>query len=150
MSHYLNPASYGDHIRGLLRKALQQAEEKQSYEVGPISWRPNYGVFEKLPFHAGDDPYYFECSAGLTAHDAAGRGDDPMQWFEPDFDRGTVLFTPDFTIFHKGTAPFLVYADYPSVQELDAIKEFYRGHYVRVWVVRDKHDELTFTSLLEA
>lgn len=149
MSHYQNPASYGDHIRGLLRKALQQAEEKQTYEVGPISWRHNYGVFESLPFHAGDDPYYFESSAGLIAYDAVGRGDDPMQWFEPGIDRGPVLFTPDFTIFHKGTAPFLVYAEYPSVQDLEAIKAFYKGYYVQVWVARDQQDELSFTCVLE-
>lgn len=65
-----------------------------------LQWRKNYGVFMNLPFYTSDDPYYFESSKGLIPHDI--RGNNPLEWFDPLYNRGELLFTSDIVIFHKG------------------------------------------------
>lgn len=83
-----------------LKKAENENEDRCYF--AQFFWRKNYGVFEELPFHATDDIYYFENSAGLVVN---GNGE---LVFDPDFDRGEILFVPDITVFHKGT-PLLLF-----------------------------------------
>lgn len=136
MLHLLTPAPayYPERLREMLRTSFYKADGAGTYEVGPIRWQPNYGVFENLPFHAGDNPYYFETSAGLKDPEQRIVVGAPDTQFEPGFDRGAVLFTPAFTIFHKGTAAHLVYTSQPSEAELNAIDTFYEGHAYTVWL----------------
>lgn len=135
MLHFLTPppAYFAERLRELLRNSFTHADRLGTFEVGPISWRHNYGVFENLPFHAGDNPYYFETSAGLL-DESERKSNAPEDQFDPGFDRGQVLFTPAFTVFHKGTAAHLVYTTPPSAAELTAIDTFYKGHAYTVWV----------------
>lgn len=71
-----------------------------------LAWSKNYGVFMNLPFYSTDNPYYFELSAGLIPHDK--RSDNPLEWFDPLFNRGELLFTSDIAIFHKGRPYILI------------------------------------------
>ena len=71
-------------------------------ELNPFSWRKNYGVFIELPFHESDDPYYFELSKGIKCEA------NHTNCFDPNFDRGKILFRPDITIFHKGTPKYII------------------------------------------
>ena len=77
----------------------------------PLSWRTNYGVFEELSFHENDDDYYFENPA-----------DKP----------GKTIFTPDITVFHKGTPRYLIEVittKYQSVKpkKINRIYNFFNG-----------------------
>jgi len=83
-----------------LKKTENESEDLCKF--AQFSWRKNYGVFDELPFYKNDDVYYFENSAGLILHD---NGD---LYFDPDYDRGEILFVPDITVFHKGT-PLLLF-----------------------------------------
>src|SRR6478736_842525 len=76
-------------------------------KVGQIEWRSNYGVFKELKFYTTSSGYYFETSGGIqnNSHNIVG---DPDNYFDKDFDRGSILFVPDITIFHKGMAVFFI------------------------------------------
>jgi len=134
MLHFLSPspAYLQERLREILRTCFYKAEATRNFKVGPISWRDNQGVFENLPFHQGDEPYYFETSQGLL-DPSERKSNAPEHQFDPGFDRGPVLFTPAFTIFHKGTALHLVFTSAPSAAELEAIDTFYTGHAYSVW-----------------
>ena len=129
------PTYFPERLRELLRHGFCQAERLNNYSLGPIEWRDNYGVFENLPFHRSDNPYYFENSAGLLPPDRERSRpmSAPADEFEPGFDRGPVLFTPAFTIFHKGTAVHLLYTRHPGEAELSTIAAFYDGYGYHVW-----------------
>lgn len=90
---------------------LKDAEENpyngMYSKVGQIEWRSNYGVFKELKFYTSSTGYYFETSGGINnnSHNIVGNPDD---YFDNDFDRGSILFVPDITIFHKGMAVFFI------------------------------------------
>ena len=137
MLHLLSPspAYFPERLRELLRTSFAQADRLQTYALGSIDWNPSYGVFENLPFHKGDNPYYFETSDGLKdLNERPKRLSPPEAQFEAGFDRGPVLFTPAFTVFHKGTAAHLLYTGHPSEAELARIARFYEGHAYTVWL----------------
>lgn len=96
--------------KDILFQWLKDAEESD-YDmycnVGQIKWRPNYGVFKELKFYTSSTGYYFETSGGLikTGHEKIENADDR---FDKDFNRGSILFVPDITIFHKGMAVFFI------------------------------------------
>jgi hypothetical protein len=95
-----------------------------------LSWRSNYGVFSELPFHVSDDPYYFELSAGIK--------DDETNEFDPDFDRGRILFVPDICIFHKGTPKYfieIVHTHETPQFKLDRISLFFKEHSIELYEV---------------
>lgn len=122
------------YAKQLLLSWLKDAEAKDSYcTFAQFSWRKNYGVFEDLPFYESSDAYYFEASDGLIdilAENLHNAPVDPTTWFDPDYDRGKLLFTPDITIFHKGTPKYLFVIETvvsPSEERLRAIEEFFQG-----------------------
>lgn len=122
----------------LLAKRLSSLEEADDYCCfNGLTWRRNYGVFTELKFYETSDPYYFECSDGLLPVQER-EGKDPLDWFDKSYDRGRILFVPDITIFHKGTAAILievVETNSVSPQKLEEIQRFYSGHYVGLYEV---------------
>lgn len=137
MLHFLSPppAYFAERLRVVLRESFTQAEKLGTFEVGPISWRDYYGVFENLPFHQGDAPNYFEASDGLRlVSDEIWPVAAPEAQFTEGYDRGPVLFTPAFTVFHEGTAAHLLYTGFPSNAELRSIDLLYQGHAYTVWL----------------
>lgn len=112
-----------------LHKELKKENEKNEFcrYGNQLNWRSNYGVFKHLPFYEKDDIYYFECSAGL---DGDGK-------FIKGYDRGKLLFQPDITIFHKGTAMILIYISEITKDEYINIKNFYQDSYVEIYEADD-------------
>lgn len=125
----------------LLAHWLQSQDKTQdACCLGPFHWRSNYGVFVDLPFHKSDEPYYFEASAGLMDFEGQ-RPENKLEWFKPGFNRGRLLFTPDITIFHKGSASILIYIEddkQMSVTEMGNIETFFEGHHVELYAVSAK------------
>ena len=93
------------YARKLVLKRLQTIEnESDDYcKFGQIEWRKNYGCFELLPFYETSDEYYFEGSKGVIYGGDLVWPIDPAKCFEEGVDRGKFLFSPDITIFSKGT-----------------------------------------------
>lgn len=98
------------HAKDLLSDELIKTEIKMQdfCEYNVLRWRKNYGVFKELPFYESSDPYYFESSEGLKDNDYERHMSNCLDWFDPEFDRGKILFIPDITIFHKGEPKILI------------------------------------------
>ena len=99
-----------------------------------LTWRSNYGVFMELPFHETDDPYYWELSKGLFEY----KSYKSPTGFDPSYDRGQILFVPDITIFHKGTAKILIEVVHKSPVskcKLAVIKKFFSTGYVELYEI---------------
>jgi len=106
--------------KDLLYKWLIESERSKNF-IWPFVWRPGYGVFKEMRFFESSRPYYFEESDGLME---VGK-----VVFEPNFDRGRILFAPDICIFHQGVAAILievVHKNGVSDQKLSVIKDFYK------------------------
>ena len=102
-----NESYLHEHAKNLLAEKLREVENKNDFcTFNCLSWRSNYGVFTELPFHSTDDIYYFECSDGLK--DYFEDNGNYLDRFDPDFNRGKILFVPDIVIFHKGTPKYLI------------------------------------------
>jgi hypothetical protein len=110
-------------------------------ELIPFKWRVNYGIYKELKFHETDHPYYFELSEGLYDYDKNPEKRIPknyLDWFDPNYDRGKILFVPDITIFHKGTACILieiVHSNLLSENKINAISKFFDGYHVEVFEI---------------
>lgn len=136
----------------------------------PFYWRKNYGVFIELPFYTSSDPYYFECSGGLSCKHDPVLYDHPSQVPECDcefdengflksFNRGHFLFVPDITIFHKGEAKIfieVVHTNPTSKDKLNKILKFFSGHWIEVYEISadsilnctNKHKKLDFKTII--
>lgn len=127
----------------LLASWFHQQDEMHDFcQVAQFTWRSNYGVYTELKFYETSDPYYFECSAGLKDYaeieDKDVRGDNPLEWFDPLVDRGKILFVPDITIFHKGSATILIEVVHKNPltnTKIDIIKKFFEGYHVEVYEI---------------
>lgn len=131
----------------ILTSYLQRLEDKNDFcEYHGLSWRKNYGIFPELKFYETSEPYYFETSYGLrefVGHDENGidlRGRNPLDWFDDTQKRGKILFVPDITIFHKGTASIfieIVHNHATEPHKLEAILNFFedRGNNIKVYEV---------------
>ena len=125
-----------DLARDILFKALVNAEINSKYKdeviFEPLFWRHNYGVFKLLPFHLDDDPYYFEMSLGLKDDLSRAKETNCLNWFDQNTDRGHVSFTPDITIFHKGTPKYFIYISNKTIwfsfTDFVLIKGFFKGY----------------------
>lgn len=143
------------YAKKLLTKWLREIDEDPKTDggsLGQISWRSNYGVYEELPFYNTSDPYYFELSKGLNWFNDDGSDKlDPRSLkrpykqsdvFNSTIDRGRILFVPDVTIFHKGCAVHLIeviHKNPPSEKKMNAIYEFFNGHYFNLWTIPADH-----------
>jgi hypothetical protein len=130
----------------------------------PFYWRTgNYGVHMELPFHKTDSPYYFELSKGLLVEECIASDGSKYSAtslvFDPLIDRGELLFVPDITIFHKGTAIILievVHTSSVSQQKIDKILSFFEGYHIEVYEIEadnildqtNKKCDLKFTKLI--
>jgi hypothetical protein len=121
---------------------LRDIEKGKDFcELNPIKWRSNYGVFTELPFYETSDPYYFELSKGIKTTKSGNlshRGKNPLNWYDKSVDRGRILFVPDITVFHKGTAVHLievVHKNPVSDYKLRTIQKFFSHHSVHVWEI---------------
>lgn len=87
---------------------IKTPEENENFynKVGDLEWRPNYGEFMNLPFYSTSSKYYFETSEGLK--EDFEDSDLPDNCFQENYDRGSLLFTPHITIFHKGIAVYMI------------------------------------------
>lgn len=129
--------------KDLLHGWLSELDKVDGAELHPFRWRKNYGVYKELKFHETDDPFYFECSKGLFDYDKYPEirdSKEPLEWFDPNYDRGKILFVPDITIFHKGSATILievVHKNHVSREKLHRIKNFYsrNGSHLEVYEV---------------
>ena len=105
----------------------QEKEWNDPCRVAQFQWRPNYGIFEELPFYSTDDKYYFELSEGLIQNE-----DGSVQpIFDPNIDRGFLLFVPDVVVFHKGTPKYffeVVHKNSVSPEKIRAIESFFSGY----------------------
>lgn len=117
--------------KDLLHGWLSELDKVDGAELHPFRWRSNYGVYKELKFHETDDPFYFENSKGLydyEKHPEKRESENPLDWFDPNYNRGKILFVPDITIFHKGSATILievVHKNHVSREKLIKIKNFY-------------------------
>jgi len=100
----------------LLLSALQKVEDNSMdyCEFQGLKWRKNYGVVVNFEFYDSDSEYYFESSSGLFEPKYRNPNGDPMEWFDPMFDRGKLLFTVDFAIFHKGLPAIMIHVVEPN------------------------------------
>lgn len=131
--------------KNLLKKWFLEQETTQDFcNVAQFKWRSNYGIFTELEFYETSDPYYFENSGGLIeyrGHDENyldHRGKNPLNWFDPSFDRGKILFVPDVTIFHKGTPVTLLEVVHTSPLtewKVKRIREFFNGFHVELFEI---------------
>lgn len=132
--------------KDLLVTELKREEQKnEDYcSFGKIAWRTNYGIFSELPFHETDDLYYFECSEGIKKYDGYDensndkRGKNPLDWFDPSYNRGKILFVPDITIFHKGTPVFfieVVHTHYMEDEKANKILKFFDNSPPKIYEV---------------
>lgn len=98
--------------KDLLHKWLCDEEKKSDIcRLYPFNWRVNYGVFKELIFYEKSSPYYFEDS-------------------EEGHEFSKMLFVPDITIFHKGSAITLievVHQNHVSDEKLKKIINFFNG-----------------------
>lgn len=111
-------------------------------QVAQFHWRKNYGVFEELKFHETDDEYYFECSGGLACDSIGGviyePSNNPLLWFDENFNRGKILFVPDVTVFHKGLPRYffeVVHKHHVSEDKLQRIEAFFTYTTVEVYEI---------------
>lgn len=117
--------------------------------LAQFQWRRNYGVFMELKFHEKDDPYYFELSKGLRPYNGYSpvsfedwRGKNPVDWFDPTFDRGRILFVPDIVIFHKGVPNIfieIVHTNPVSENKIKSIRKFFSGHFIHLYEIKATH-----------
>jgi hypothetical protein len=123
--------------KNLLASWLRDLESKDDFcSLNPFNWRRNYGVFEELKFHKGDDLYYFECSDGVKQWDE--RSTNPNDYFYPDYNRGEILFVPDITIFHKGCPKILieiVHTNSVSESKIAKINDFFGRDNIELYEV---------------
>lgn len=134
--------TYAKHFaKHLLAKWLKDQDTTQdACALDPFRWRSNYGVFVDLPFHKSNEVEYFETSSGLIDYEQE-RDKDPLKWFRPGFNRGPILFTPDITIFHKGSPKILIYVEDDrtmSITEMGNIETFFEGHHMELYSVSAK------------
>lgn len=80
-----------------------------SSRIGQFYWRKNYGVFKDLKFHKSDDSYYFENSLGLIPYEDRDMHSTciDIEWFDPKFDRGELVFNAHIAVFHKGSVKYI-------------------------------------------
>ena len=165
MREFIEKESY-KHLfaKNLLKKwFLQQEETKEDYcKVAQFEWRKNYGIFTELKFYETSDPYYFESSEGLTPdnrHSENGKDlqkENPENWFDPNFDRGKILFVPDVTIFHKGTPAMLLEIVHRSPltnQKIKKIRKFFTGYHIELYQIEAeeilRHDKSIIPNFLK-
>ena len=132
--------------KDLLFDWLTDFDENDDFRsVYPIQWRKNYGVFKELKFYDSSDPYYFELSRGLKHFEyKEGQTEDPrgkncIDWFDPLYDRGKILFVPDITIFHKGTASILIevaHTHYLTDKKINDIAKFFSGTWCEIYEIK--------------
>lgn len=146
MNRFIPRESY-KHLfaKNLLKRWFLEQEKTEDFcQVGQFKWRSNYGVFTELEYYETSDPYFFECSVGLieySGQDDDGidkRGKNPLNWFDPNIDRGKILFVPDVSIFHKGTPVILleVVHTHPLPDwKVKKIKKFFNGFHVEVYEI---------------
>lgn len=131
-------------------------------------WGVNYGIYGELPFFEKDDPYYFESSSfmngayindryynKLDAHDykimkkVKKYEIAPTKYIiENSINRGKLLFIPDITIFHKGTAMILievVNTNYVNYEKISKILNFFDGDHLEIYEV-DAYEILSKTE----
>lgn len=110
----------------------------------PFNWRKNYGVYMELPFYTTSDPYYFECSKGvwcdLPEHTELESCDCERDEnsFIKHIDKGKILFVPDITIFHKGTAKILIevfHTNPVSPNKMRKIAKFFEQSHIEVYQI---------------
>ena len=126
--------------KDILFNWLKEADKNEFCEVAQIKWRSNYGVFKELKFYTTSTSYYFETSEGLikTGLDEIENPDDR---FDKDFNRGSILFVPDITIFHKGMATIfieIVNTNDVTKEKLQRMKNFAdkHGYYPKIYKIK--------------
>lgn len=149
MKHFRQKESY-KHLfaKNLLKKwFLEQESLGEFCQVAQFKWRSNYGVFTELEFYESSSPYYFELSQGLIEYRGIDenhkdlRGEDCLNWFDPTFNRGNILFVPDITIFHKGLPSILievVHTNPISKWKVERIQKFFKGHYIELYEIESE------------
>ena len=104
-----------------------------SSRIGQFYWRKNYGVFKDLPFHKSDNAYYFEESKGIIPYNKRDeKCMNYLNWFNPDFNRGQLLFVPHITIFHKGSVKYvfiIVDGEDAPYSQLKIMDDFFQGYW---------------------
>ena len=157
MAKFIEKESFKHKLaKQLLASWLRDLDKTQDgCSISPISWRSNYGVFEELKFHETDDPYYFEMSEGLInweirkGLDLNSLPQTNTDWFMQDFNRGKILFVPDITVFHKGSATILIEILHKHCvpdEKLEVINTFFKGYYTTLFEIRAE-DILSLTEI---
>jgi hypothetical protein len=103
----------------LMYQWLQEYEDRWMYnnydgnpkwrvvQYFPLSWDAGErDMHMELPFYETSDPYYFTKSKGII-QDKYLRAFASTMW-NPDFNRGKILFVPDIVIFENGRAAYIV------------------------------------------
>lgn len=106
----------------------------------PFGWnKGNYGVHLELPFYETSSPYYFEQGAGIISPNGLHPSTHHHSNFvDPLVNRGKILFVPDITIFHKGTAYHFIevcYKNKTSAKKIQDIKNFFGTYPIYVWEI---------------
>lgn len=164
MSAFISRESY-KHLfaKNLLKRwFLEQDHQLDFCSVAQFKWRSNYGIFTELEFYETSDPYYFETSKGLKEFCGYDnnyidkRGSNPLEWFDPNFNRGKILFVPDVTIFHKGTPVILLEVVHTSPLtswKIKRVKDFFEGYYVELYEIEAeeilRHDKSVIPAILK-
>lgn len=146
MKYYENESYMHKFAKDVLADKLSMIENlnvSDICEFNQLKWRPSYGVFKELKFYETSSPYYFESSDGLLPHTGFyngidKRGKNPLDWFDKNYNRGKILFVPDITIFHKGTATIfieIVHRHHLELPKIQAIERFFDGYLIKVYEV---------------
>ncbi len=139
----------------LKRWFLEQDTNNDFCSVAQFNWRSNYGIFTELEFYETSNPFYFELSDGLREY-SSERSKNPLDWFDPDFNRGKILFVPDITLFHKGSAVKLlevVHTNSVPDWKKRRIEKFFAGNHIEVYEIQAeeilRHDKTIVPAYLE-
>lgn len=164
MAEFIERESY-KHLfaKNLLKKWFLEQDNSEDYcQVAQFKWRSNYGIFTELKFYETSSPYYFELSGGLKEHEGFDekyvdkRGINPLDWFDPAFNRGKIQFVPDVSIFHKGVPVLLLEVVHTSpltTWKIDNIKKFFDGFHIEVYEIEAeevlRHDKSLVPKYLQ-
>lgn len=134
-----NPKESYKHLlaKKLLAKWLREEDNSNLYcNVAQFHWKSSYGVFEELKFFETSQVHYFENSKGIIPDIEK---DDFYGLFDPNVDRGKILFVPDITVFQNGYPTYIFEIVHTS--PVSAIKRFnmslfFKNHPVEVLEIK--------------
>jgi hypothetical protein len=134
-----NPKESYKHLiaKQLLAKWLRDEDYNNEYcNVAQFHWKSNYGVYEELKFFETSQVHYFENSKGIIPDI---KKENYYDLFDPNIDRGKILFVPDITVFQNEYPTYLfevVHTNPVSHLKRFNMSLFFRNHPVEVFEIK--------------